>query len=84
MPTSIIIAAVASYAGAAAVAFVGVAAASFAGVVIAAGVTMVVGGVLRNAVKGNPSTSGPGFTAEAQGRDQMVRSSTATRTITLT
>jgi hypothetical protein len=88
MPTSVIIAAVASYAGAA------IAATSIASVaVFAAGgwltlgmistaATVLVGGVLRSAIAGQGgSNSSAGFTAQAQGRDQVVRSSVANRTM---
>jgi hypothetical protein len=89
MPTSVIIAAVASYAGAA------IAATSIASVaVFAAGgwltlgmistaATVLVGGVLRSALSSGQggSSSSAGFTAAAQGRDQVVRSSVANRTV---
>jgi hypothetical protein len=83
MPVSVIIAAASSYAAAATVAALGLASGTFAALAVGAAASMVVGGILSKALRPGQtgSPSGPGFTAEAQGRDQMVRSSTATRTI---
>jgi hypothetical protein len=87
MPTSVIVAAAAAGAGsvvAGAAASAGwLVAGSFAATAISAAASMVVGGVLRNALApsgGSPNTPA-GFTAAAEGRDQVVRSAVANRTI---
>jgi len=84
MPVSVAIAAVASAAGTAASAAVWgtFMAGTWFAVATSAAVSMVVGGALRNAVGGGRSGGGgSSFTAQAQGRDQIVRSGVANRTI---
>lgn len=85
MPTSVVIAAIATYAGTAtATAVFGAAmAGTWFFTAAAAATSMVVGGALRNAIGGQGGGGGgsAGFTAQAQGRDQVVRSSVANRTV---
>jgi hypothetical protein len=81
----VVIAAAASYAGSAAAAYAvsAFAVSAFTAAVITAGVASVVGGVLGGAIggRGSNSNSSAGFTARAEGRDQVVRSAAANRTI---
>ena len=87
MPTSVIIAAAASYAGSAAAAYAvtSFAVTAFTSAIISAGVATVVGGVLNSALGGrggaSEGNSPAGFAARAEGRDQVVRSAVANRTI---
>lgn len=76
--TAIVVTA-AVYLGPAAATFAGLTAGTLAYTALSAGVTLVVGGTLRSALGGGSAQAG--FTAQAQGRDQVVRSSVANRTV---
>ena len=76
--TAIVVTA-AVYLGPAAATFAGLTTGTLAYTALSAAVTMVVGSTLRSALGGGNAQSG--FTAQAQGRDQVVRSSVANRTI---
>jgi hypothetical protein len=89
MPTSVVIAAVASYGGAviagSAMAYSAITSVSWLTYsMISTGATVLIGGALRSAVAGGQGGGGQSasaFTAQASGRDQVVRSSTANRTV---
>lgn len=91
MPGSVIVAAAASYAGTAiagsAIAYSAITAASWVTYsMIQTAASVVVGGLLRNALSGGGGGGGgpgasPSFTAAAEGRDQVVRSAVANRTV---
>ena len=82
MPTSVIIAAAASYAGAATAAYFGGAAVlgAFGAAAVSAGASFVVGGALNSALGINRQPT-QDFAASAAGRDQVVRSGVANRTV---
>lgn len=83
MPTSIVIAAAATWAGTtvATAAFGTYMAGTWFFTATAAATSMVVGGALNRAIGGGGQSASANFTAQAQGRDQVVRSSVANRTV---